>query len=165
MKRYYIFLAIVAIISGLAITGDYLMRRGPVYDNQAVSDIRAIASAVDSYYLSQNHLPSQLQQLGSLAADTKQRLARYEYRRVSTNSYQLCATFKTKHVTPGGIIDPATPIPASTTRTPGAAVMPNKILSPVPPNPDNHDKGFQCFTYYEISIMPYPTAQPLYKAQ
>jgi len=141
MKPYYRFIVALVIVSVVAAGAELLVRRGPAHDNTIVSDLSSIQSMVDSYYLSENKLPSSLSTL-SLDADIKSRLTQYDYNVLARDRYQLCATFLTTSSTPGD-----TRYSAPVAPSPGGVT---------PPNPAMHGKGRQCFTYTTIAIQPYP---------
>jgi hypothetical protein len=137
MKRYYTFFAILAVISALAIVSNSFLRRGPVHDTKAVQDLGNLQSAVDSYYLSQNQLPTNLRQLQLDGLDVATRLSDYDYTRIDADSYELCATFQTEHKY-------------------------NKVYYESGPNgaqvadPNNHGKGRQCFSYTVLPVRDLP---------
>ncbi|HEX3082645.1 MAG TPA: hypothetical protein VHQ86_05370, partial [Candidatus Saccharimonadia bacterium] len=93
-----------------------------------------LQNAVDQYYLRTNTLPAALGQVSQLSPDVARRLSNYQYQVTGPVSYELCATFMTKHQVNGSV-------PAS------YATM---------PNPDEHDKGRQCFEYTELKFQPEP---------
>lgn len=148
MKPYYRFIIILVIVALAAAGADYLARRGPARDAQAVQDLRELQSATDTYYLSQNRLPDNLAQLPLGSAGVKQRLSDYEYRRTGASAYQLCATFQSARTSAGGTY--VAPVNSG----PDGSVI---------PNPEVHGRGRQCFTYTEISISPVGPIVPLSK--
>jgi hypothetical protein len=137
MKRYYIFFTVLAVVAALAIVSNIFLRRGPVHDTKAVQDIRNLQSAVDSYYLTQSQLPNNLRQLELDGLDVATRLGDYEYIRIDSDSYELCATFQTEHRTTKNYYG---------TGPDGVQMA----------DPDNHGKGRQCFGYTVIPVRDLP---------
>lgn len=92
-----IFLTILTVV-GLATIGLQVPaiqeQRAVASDQQTVSDLQDVATAIDTYLSSEHGLPSSLQVL-SIETDAKGRLDKYQYKAGSGNSYELCATFKT----------------------------------------------------------------------
>jgi competence protein ComGC len=141
LRRYYAFFGVLAVVATLTIISNLALRRGPVHDAQAVSDIGSLQSSVDGYYLGHNQLPAALSDAHP-AGDVTKRLSNYEYQRASANSYQLRATFLTSHTDNSKNYYPSSPV------YPGGTGGNGEM-----PNPNNHIKGHQCFTYTVLPIM------------
>lgn len=89
-------------ITGLIILGSPLTERERRFDNQRVSDLRSISSAVDLYFTRTGHLPTTIDdllkpdiaRLYDIASTTDpETSAPYEYSVMSKTTYKLCATF------------------------------------------------------------------------
>jgi hypothetical protein len=137
MKRYYLFFIILAIFSTAVILTNMSLRRGPAHDVIAVNDINTLQSAVDNYYLRTKELPDNLSQIDLSGSKTAMRVRDYEYNRLSATTYQLLADFQTSHTA-----DYPAPVYQSG----------NEV-----PDPNNHGKGRQCFTY---NIIPIESGRP-----
>jgi hypothetical protein len=135
MKKYYIFLVVVAAISLVAIAASNLLRRDPVHDRTAVSDLHTLSNEVDTHYLREKKLPESLSEITVQDRNALSRAGQYEYRKVSSVSYELCATFRTdqrsEYTRPE-------PVPDS--------------KESYRPDPSNHAKGRQCFVYTMIPV-------------
>jgi len=130
------FFLALGIFCAAAIAVNVVVRRVPVHDANAESDIGAIAGAIDSYAMEQGMLPSDLTQLSGLSAATKKRLPSYDYVPAGLSQYQLCATF----LAPGQ--NQSIPKPYNVAN--GYA------------DPANHGKGRECFTYQVTQNYPMP---------
>jgi hypothetical protein len=85
--------ATTAVVFGLSVTGTPAVQRSIESDNRRVQDLRALAGAIAS----STALPESLTEFsatrpGLRVADPETRRP-YEYRRISENRYELCATF------------------------------------------------------------------------
>ena len=143
MRHYYSLFAILALICGLAIGSSILLRTGPAHDATSSSDIRSLGTAVDTYFLSQNRLPTTLSQASITDPNVAKRLEDYQYAQTSQNTYQLCTTFMTARLSGSGNL-PASP-------SSGGVNL---------PNPDIHGKGHQCFSY---TVLPIQAPNPVGK--
>jgi hypothetical protein len=144
LKRYYWFFAALAVVSLAVILSNLALRRGPVHDATAVTDLRNLQGSVDNYYLRSSKLPQALSD-AQPTGDVTTRLRDYQYRRTSDTSYELCTTFMTAHRDTNKTYYPASPAyPA------GSGEM---------PNPDDHGRGHQCFSYrvFPIGTGGYPS--------
>jgi hypothetical protein len=136
MKRYYIFLATVAVISVIAVMVSNFQRRDPVHDRTAVSDLNTLSNEIDTYYLREKELPTSLSDITVQDRNVLSRASRYDYRKVSQTSYELCAIFKTKN-RENYMSSRPEPVPDDGTQK---------------PDPSNHDKGHECFLYPVIPV-------------
>lgn len=129
MKRYYIFFVILVVVCALAIASNILLRRGPAHDATAASDISQFQSEIYNYYDDKGELPESLDQIDVANTSAANRLGNYQYQRTSELTYKICTTFETNHHT-------------SDTYAPKSDE----------PNPDQHGKGLQCFSYNVLPI-------------
>lgn len=93
MKKYYLAMAILAVIGLVAVVWQYTLSRGTASDQKKVSDISELQGKIDSYYYDNAKLPGNLSDL-DLENGISGRLSDYEYSKTS-DTYTLCANFKT----------------------------------------------------------------------
>jgi len=93
LQKYYIGLVIIAAICVGAIIWYYAISRGAASDQQKVSDITTLQSAVDEYSERNSNLPDSLDQL-ELDKKVQDRLKDYDYTH-NSDSFTICANFKT----------------------------------------------------------------------
>lgn len=91
MKKYYLAMTVLAVVSLGAVVWHYAISRGAAEDDRKVRDITSLRMAVDNYYQEKGDLPTSLSDL-SLDDDVAKRLPKYEYSHTN-DSYTLCATF------------------------------------------------------------------------
>lgn len=120
MQKYYIGLAVIAAVCLIAIIWQYTLSRGAIDDQRKVTDISEIQNAIDLQTNEGNDVPTSLNQL-ELSEKLKDRLGDYEYSH-NTDSYTICATFKTD------------------------VSLPDSTYSSLESDPYYHKKGRQCFT-------------------
>jgi hypothetical protein len=145
LKRYYLFFVVLAVVSLGAILSNFALRRGPIHDAQAATDIRNLQGSIDNYYLRTSKLPQALSD-AQPTGDVTTRLRDYQYQRTSDTAYELCTMFMTTHRDNNKTYYPVSPnYPAGTGEI---------------PNPDDHGRGHQCFSYHVLPIgvggYPYP---------
>lgn len=109
-KRKYIMYAtcvgvLVVIIAGLVAIGSPSKQRNVRFDEQRVENLSSIQYAVTDYYRANDKLPVDLTVLSqgttyyiSSVKDPETK-ADYEYRVVSGNKYEICATFSSSNIT------------------------------------------------------------------
>ena len=98
--------AVVIVVGiGLYLSGTPSRARAEKFDQQRVNDLMQITGTIDSYYNDTHEkLPDSLQELNARyplftpLADPLTHKS-YEYRVVSTTTYELCATFQTDQQT------------------------------------------------------------------
>ena len=93
MKKYYIAMAILAVVSLGAVIWHYAISRGAASDERKVSDITTLQLAVNNYAQDKGTTPASLGTL-SLEGAIAKRLSDYEYL-PGDNSFTICATFAT----------------------------------------------------------------------
>jgi|SRR5688572_25090053 len=93
MKKYYLAMAILAVVGLVAVVWQYTLSRGTVGDQKKVGDISELEGKIDGYYYDNGRLPGSLSDL-SLSDEINGRVSDYEYTKTS-DSYTLCANFKT----------------------------------------------------------------------
>lgn len=106
-------------LTGLFLSGSPVVERMRRLDTQRVNDLQQISYALDSYWGTQQKLPTTLDQLQTSRdvfvqniRDPQTALA-YEYRITSTSTYELCAGFETSSDVSGKTSDysVASPVP------------------------------------------------------
>ncbi len=103
-----------AIVAGFWQMGSPSYQRQVRLDEERLNNIRAIDSALTNskYYQSDHSLPSTIDQLEALPQNTlkdPETGQAYEYRALSTSTYEICTTFATDNSnpkSPGGRSDP-----------------------------------------------------------
>jgi hypothetical protein len=138
MKKYYLFIGLIIVVAAVAIGSNKYLSRGPVHDNQAVTDINTISTDINDYADPNGNsvLPPTLAAAQIPSTDVpSNRLADYTYHVVGQSTYKLCATFKTAVSTD----------PSGSTSTPGS------------PDTTIHPAGYYCFTFTTLQISPLPT--------
>jgi hypothetical protein len=91
-------LVVIAVISGLRLHGPPAEEHLRRLDSRRVSDLRAIARAVDLHWTRIGSLPSSLEDLPpelrtTLSLSDPETRQPYEYRVLGSESYELCARF------------------------------------------------------------------------
>ncbi len=134
MKKYYLFIGVLIMVSLLVVGLQINTGKGPAKDKKIVSDISLINAAVDRYTQENRKMPAKLSDL-DLESDLKSRLANYEYKVTAREKYEICAVFETDAT--------------------------NKYQSSYSDSyPDSHKKGYQCFK--QESYLPYePPPNPI----
>ncbi len=101
----------VALIAGLVVAGSPGRARARQLDSRRETDLAAIASAIDRYWIWHERLPNSLEELSSerrvslrSVGDPESSLA-YQYRITGDRTYELCATFDTPEREPGSRAD------------------------------------------------------------
>jgi competence protein ComGC len=94
MKKYYMAMVLIFVLSGLAIAFNISVSKDPVSDNRQSTDLSTIESAVEQYASKNSKLPASLSSV-NLTGDVKDRASNYEYKKGVGGKFQLCATFKT----------------------------------------------------------------------
>ena len=90
---------LAAIIAGLYVSGSPVTRRRATLDERRVSNLTQLSSALDTYVQTRRELPPTLDALAQAQSYLLTELrdpttgAFYEYRTLSTSTYELCATF------------------------------------------------------------------------
>ncbi len=90
---------IAAIIAGLYVSGSPANRRRITLDERRVSSLTQLSNALDMYVQTRRELPPTLDALAQAQSYLLTELrdpttgAFYEYRTLSTSTYELCATF------------------------------------------------------------------------
>jgi|GEM_PF-2284413 len=145
LRAYQIFFVALGVVCAAAIATNLVIRRVPVHDASAESDISAIYGAIDSYVSTQGRLPTNLADVSGLSSATQKRLGDYDYQPGASYSYQICATFQ------GAGKNTAKPY----------------INTPAPgySDPSRHGTGRTCFSY---TAQPYnngPVGKPIPQAQ
>lgn len=100
--RFVIVSVIVAVLYGLFLIGTPAQQRQIKFDQQRVSDLQSISSAINAYWNNNNILPSGLGVLlgkqdyfvSSLKDPKTQEM--YEYNILGERQYELCANFETE---------------------------------------------------------------------
>jgi hypothetical protein len=137
---------IAAIIAGLYVSGSPANRRRATLDERRVSNLTQLSGALDTHMQTRRELPPTLDALAQAQPYLLTELrdpttgAFYEYRTLSTSTYELCATFD----------------------------LPTQDEQLVPPAPAKDFAGNPTFTShaagrtcYELRVRIYPT-DPLY---
>ena len=91
-------LVAAAVVRGLFMIGPIEEQRKRKFDERRLSDLQRIASSVEFYYRTHDELPDNLDVLATLPEGSVPRMdpesgKPYTYRRISADSYELCATF------------------------------------------------------------------------
>ena len=91
-------LVTAAVVRGLFMIGPIEEQRNRKFDDRRLSDLQRIASSVEFYYRTHDELPDSLGVLATLPGGSVPRMdpesgKPYRYRRISADSYELCATF------------------------------------------------------------------------
>lgn len=91
MKKNYIFVAVLAVLSAVAI-GAQLLLSGPVKADKELGErIRLANEQIQQYYGRNDRLPSGL-------SDISGDKAGIEYRVLTSDTYELCGTFQTQNL-------------------------------------------------------------------
>lgn len=93
LKKYYVSMAVLAVVGLVAVVWEYSISRGAVNDQQKAEDIIELQSKLDNYHQDKGKLPSSLSDL-DLSGKIADRLSDYEYSKTS-DSYTVCANFET----------------------------------------------------------------------
>ncbi len=91
-------LVVAAVVQGLFMIGPIDEQRSRKFDERRLSDLRRIASSVEFYHRNHKELPENLDTLakqpGSHVSLVDPESGKpYTYRRLSPETYELCATF------------------------------------------------------------------------
>ena len=89
---------VAAVIAGLLLLGSPALERMRKLDEQRISDLRAVANAVDRYTNQHNNMPTSLDELSKergihIKLIDPETSHPYEYKITGENSYELCASF------------------------------------------------------------------------
>lgn len=97
MKRYYLFIVILFVFSGLAVVAQFATSRGPTADNQTATDLADLQNGADEYALDHQALPTSIDQIQvkNPSRGFNDRLKNYAYQKTAFDTYQVCGTFKT----------------------------------------------------------------------
>ncbi|MEK9180833.1 MAG: DUF5671 domain-containing protein, partial [Patescibacteria group bacterium] len=92
---------LVVIISGFFVIGSPSKQRAMKFDEQRVADLQAIQSEIINHWIKKGTIPVSLTELtnnisGFTAPLDPQTKAAYEYRGLSSLSFELCASFQTE---------------------------------------------------------------------
>lgn len=138
MKRYYVFIAILTIVSVGAVVGQYFTSRGSTHDSQTVSDLSLLQTSADDYATANSRLPATINDIvvKTPPHGFKDRLSHYSYRVTASNTFELCADFETD------------------------ASSRYSSISTLDDYPGDHKKGHQCFSHKSYAIL-----TPVDKAQ
>ena len=104
--RLRVFTAVVAaavaaaVVAGILVLGSPAEQRHRRLDLRRVRDLQAIAHEIHQYWVSNQHLPTKLDDLpgntrAGRQADPTTTLP-YEYRATEANAYELCAVFESE---------------------------------------------------------------------
>jgi hypothetical protein len=86
---------IISLVFGFMIIDSPFASRDRKIDDQTVSNLQNLKYKVENYYRDKRALPQSLSDLEIESYDSIQKdLGKYSYKKISTNSYQLCADFK-----------------------------------------------------------------------
>jgi hypothetical protein len=93
-----IVVVVAAVAGGLFLIGSPAQERVRRIDSQRVSDLSAMAGAVDLYWTRHTRLPASLEELAAEPGAYVKRVdpvtqRPYEYRACDGNTYELCASF------------------------------------------------------------------------
>jgi len=91
-------LVVAAVVRGLFMIGPIDEQRNRKFDERRLSDLQRIVSSVEFYYRTHQELPENLDVLAKQPASRvplfdPESGKPYGYRRLSPDSYELCATF------------------------------------------------------------------------
>ena len=138
MRNYYVFITILGIfcLSLVAvcffIVGNPIEQKAKTYDLRRTSSMKMLSSYVQTYLNKNNSLPVNLSSFPEAYRKDPQSHKDFEYKIISSTTYQLCTTFSTDSTT--------------------ALSYSASSYSYVDPQ-TKHKKGYDCFTFY-------PTPQP-----
>jgi type II secretory pathway pseudopilin PulG len=120
MKRYYVFVVVLVVISLAAVVAQGVLGSGARADRELSDRITALNERVQAYYGRHDTLPARLSQVESDGSKS----SGITYRVLNSETYELCATFRTENR------------PKYATDT-----VPSTYI-----NATNHKRGVQCFT-------------------
>jgi len=91
-------LVVAAVVRGLFMIGPIEEQRNRKFDERRLSDLQRIVSSVEFYYRNHKELPENLDTLAELPGSRVSLFdpesgKPYDYRRLSPETYELCATF------------------------------------------------------------------------
>ena len=91
-------IVVAAVVGGLILIGSPAQERMRRIDAQRVTDLSALARKVDLYWTRHKSLPTSLEDLskergGSIELLDRETKLPYEYRKLSDDTYELCAHF------------------------------------------------------------------------
>lgn len=95
MKKYYIFIAFISLLSIGVIFGHYAITKASVADQRAMDDLRQIKTAIGDSVQKKSKLPASINDL-ELEGDTKKRVSSYGYKVLTVETFELCANFQEK---------------------------------------------------------------------
>lgn len=136
MRNYYIFITVsfvvfvATIITAFTQIGSPMDIRGRNLDSTRVTDIQSIYYAIEGQIRNSNKLPQSLSDVTTITRykDPETQIP-YTYNAVSSNSFELCATFATEG-------------------------KPKEVSSYPPSNAAQHKKGYDCIIF---TINNFPT--------
>jgi len=85
--------ALVVLILGFLVNGSPSSVRAERFDQMRVSDLQQLQYSVTYYFQAKQMLPNTLQDLNTTMVDPETKMAVYEYRKINTTKFELCATF------------------------------------------------------------------------
>ncbi len=106
----------VVVIGGLMLAGSPADQRVRRFDETRVSDLRQLHYAIDSFYADRGVLPASLDEVkdpryGAYRFVDPESGSTYEYQRLASTTYQLCANFSLSSVEVSDLNDPRLPKP------------------------------------------------------
>ncbi|HEY6736246.1 MAG TPA: hypothetical protein VI322_00865 [Candidatus Saccharimonadia bacterium] len=137
LLRYYIFLAVVAVVGLAAVIASGIHQGALAHDRQTSADITLLSGAITDRANSTHALPKTLGELTTsttkLSTGTlRYPVSNYEYAVKAAGAYRLCASFNT----------------STTTNRTRPSVDPDPGMSIQPDDPYMHGAGRQCFNFY-----------------
>jgi hypothetical protein len=89
---------LAAVAAGLILLGPPSEERGRKLDDQRIAELRAVAGAIDRYWIRHDSLPPSLEALAnerdvSVSLQDPETRQPYEYRPLDDGTYELCADF------------------------------------------------------------------------
>lgn len=141
MYKYYVFIGLLGVavisivIAGFIISGNPFSEKALSYDRARIADFNTIKYQIENYYSSHKVLPNELADLPSLRVmKDPQTQKEYEYKLVSSTSYQFCTTFSTDSSEVDGSDN-------------------NYSYIDLPENSSKHKKGYDCLDYSLASYL------------
>jgi hypothetical protein len=103
-------LILAVLVASFAIVGLPQDQRAARFDEQRINDLSNIQYNVISYYQHKGEVPASLEDLDdslsySSVPTDPQTHAEYQYQKISTTSFKLCASFGTSYMEPGNVTD------------------------------------------------------------
>src|SRR3990170_3955430 len=100
MRKYYIFIAVLGIVTLMVLIGGFRMVGTPIssrqekLDEERLADFNTIKYRIEEYYRNNDNLPSDLRILsGSLKLSDPKTGKMYDYAPISETGYKLCTIF------------------------------------------------------------------------